>query len=66
MALAPGRQLIVAIDLLFANQQVYDPDVVTWACDTIEGFVQAGRVPEERIDRSYERVTSLFPDVTTG
>jgi beta-N-acetylhexosaminidase len=63
--------LALAIDagndlLLFANQQVYDQNVVTWACDTIEGFVQAGRVPEERIERSYERVMSLFPDVTAG
>jgi beta-N-acetylhexosaminidase len=61
LALDAGNDL-----LLFANQQVYDPDVVTWACDTIEGFVHAGRVPEERIDRSYERVTSLFPDVAAG
>jgi beta-N-acetylhexosaminidase len=61
LALDAGNDL-----LLFANQQVYDPDVVTWACDTIEGFVRAGRVPEERIDRSYERVTSLFPDVMSA
>lgn len=61
LALAAGNDL-----LLFANQQVYDPNVVNWACDTIEAFVQAGRVPEERIDRSYERVTSLFPNLTPG
>jgi len=65
-----GREdaVALAIDagndlLLFANQQVYDPDVVTWAVDLIEGFVTDGRIEEARIDRSYARVTSLFPGV---
>jgi beta-N-acetylhexosaminidase len=49
--------------LLFANQQVYDPDIVTWAVDLIEGFVTSGRIDEARIDRSYARVTSLFPNL---
>ena len=61
LALDAGNDL-----LLFANQQVYDPAVVTWACDTIEEFVHSGRIPEDRIDRSFERVTSLFPDTTAG
>jgi beta-N-acetylhexosaminidase len=61
LALDAGNDL-----LLFANQQVYDPDVVTWACDTIEEFVHSGRIPEDRIDRSFARVASLFPDTTPG
>jgi len=48
--------------LLFANQQVYDPDVVARTIDLIEGFVRDGRIPEARIDRSYARVNALFPD----
>jgi beta-N-acetylhexosaminidase len=55
LALEAGNDL-----LLFANQQVYDPDIVGWAIDLIEGFVTSGRIQEARIDRSYERVTSLF------
>jgi len=58
LALDAGNDL-----LLFANQQVYDPDVVTRTIDLIEGFVTDGRIPEGRIDRSYARVTALFPDL---
>jgi beta-N-acetylhexosaminidase len=58
LALEAGNDL-----LLFANQQVYDRAVVTRTIDVIEGFVAAGRIPEARIDRSYERVTALFPNV---
>jgi len=57
LALDAGNDL-----LLFANQQVYDPGVVAWAIDLIEGFVQSGRIAETRIDASYERVTALFPN----
>ena len=49
--------------LLFANQQVYDPDVVVNTVDLIESLVLSGRIDEARIDRSYERVTSLFPNM---
>jgi len=64
-----GREdaVALAIDagndlLLFANQQVYDPDIATWGIDLIEGFVTSGRIAEARIDTSYQRVTSLFRD----
>jgi len=57
LALDAGNDL-----LLFANQQLYDPDIVGWAIDLIEGFVSAGRIAEARIDASYERVTALFPN----
>lgn len=57
LALDAGNDL-----LLFANQQVFDPGIVTWAVDLIERFVGEGRITEERIDRAYARVTSLFPD----
>ncbi len=56
LALDAGNDL-----LLFANQQVYDPGIVTSTIDLIEGFVTSGRVTEARIDRSYARVTALFP-----
>jgi len=49
--------------LLFANQQVYDPDIVTRMVDLIEGFVTSGRINEARIDRSYARVIGAFPDL---
>jgi beta-N-acetylhexosaminidase len=52
--------------LLFANQQVFDADIATWAIDLIEGFVRAGRITEDRIDASYARVTGLFPNASAG
>jgi beta-N-acetylhexosaminidase len=58
LALDAGNDL-----LLFANQQVYDPEVVTKTIDLIEGFVTDGRITEARIDRSYARVTALFPNL---
>ena len=58
LALDAGNDL-----LLFANQQVYDPAIVGWAIDLIESFVTSGRIAEARIDRSYERVATLFPNV---
>ena len=48
--------------LLFANQQVYDPDVVAKTLDLIEGLVIAGRIDQARIDRSYARAAALFPN----
>ena len=56
LAIEAGNDL-----LLFANQQVYDPDIVTSTIDLIEGFVSSGRIPEARIDRSHARVAALFP-----
>ena len=50
--------------LLFANQQVYDPDVVVNTVDLIEGLVLEGRIDEAHIDRSYARVDALFPNAT--
>jgi beta-N-acetylhexosaminidase len=52
--------------LLFANQQVYDPDVVVKTVDLIEGLVIAGRIDEARIDRSYARVAALFPNAAAA
>jgi len=52
--------------LLFANQQVYDPDVVVKTIDLIEGLVIAGRIDQVRIDRSYARVAALFPNVAAA
>jgi beta-N-acetylhexosaminidase len=59
LALDAGNDL-----LLFANQQVYDPNVVGKTIDLIEGFVTEGRIDEARIDRSYARVAALFPNAT--
>jgi beta-N-acetylhexosaminidase len=46
--------------LLFANQQVYDPELPAKVIDTVESLVRSGRVTEAAIDRSVERVERLF------
>jgi len=45
--------------LVFANQQVYVPDIVTRTIDTVVRLVEAGQIEERRIDASVERVLAL-------
>jgi len=45
--------------LLIANQLVYEPDVATRVVDLVEQLVLIGRISEERIDASYQRVLAL-------
>ncbi|HET6381612.1 MAG TPA: glycoside hydrolase family 3 protein [candidate division Zixibacteria bacterium] len=45
--------------LLIANQQAFEEDVVTRTVDRIVELVESGRVDEERIDRSWQRITAL-------
>ncbi|NJP34539.1 glycoside hydrolase family 3 [Micromonospora sp. HSS6-12] len=59
---AVGLALRAGLDLLvFANQQVYDPDVVDKTLDTVVGLVRSGRLTEARIDQSVARVDTLRP-----
>ena len=55
LALEAGDDL-----LLFANQQVYDPKIVTRVVDLVAAAVASGRIPEARIDEAYARVQALF------
>ncbi len=56
MALRAGVDLLV-----FANQQVYDQNVVRETVDTVVGLVKAGTLTEARIDESVARVDALRP-----
>jgi beta-N-acetylhexosaminidase len=56
MALEAGLDLLV-----FANQQVYDENVVTSTLDTVVDLVRQGRITQQRIDQSVARVNSLRP-----
>jgi beta-N-acetylhexosaminidase len=49
--------------LLFANQQVYDPDIVEHTIATIEGLIDAGRIPESRIDEAVARIREVTSTV---
>ena len=56
LALAAGNDL-----LLFANQQVYDDEIVERVVEVVEGLVRDGTITEARIDASVERLARLFP-----
>ena len=49
--------------LLFANQQVYDLDIVAHVIDAVLGFVASGRISEGRLDESVARIEGLFNPV---
>jgi beta-N-acetylhexosaminidase len=55
LALEAGDDL-----LLFANQQTYDPRIVSRVVDTVANAVAAGRIPESRIQEAWTRVQRLF------
>jgi beta-N-acetylhexosaminidase len=52
--------------LLFANQQVYDPERVLRVIDLVERLVGEGRLTEARIDASVERLGRLFEPGQAG
>ncbi|WBB67607.1 glycoside hydrolase family 3 N-terminal domain-containing protein [Micromonospora sp. WMMD812] len=56
LALQAGVDLLV-----FANQQVYDPNVVDKTLDTVVSLIRRGQLTEARIDQSVDRVDSLRP-----
>jgi beta-N-acetylhexosaminidase len=45
--------------LLIANQLVYEPEIVGHVLDLVERLVAEGRIGEERIQASYERILRL-------
>ena len=51
LALEAGNDL-----LLFANQQGYDPKIVSRAIDAVVAAVDDGRLPATRIDEAWQRV----------
>ena len=46
--------------LLFANQQVHDPEVANRVLDLVEGLVSDGTITEARIDASVARLGRVF------
>jgi beta-N-acetylhexosaminidase len=62
----PAQSVTMAIDagvdlLVFANQQVFNPNIVTETVDTIAGLVHSGHISEARIDESVARVNAIRP-----
>ena len=55
LALEAGNDL-----LLFANQQTYDPGIVSRVVSVVVGAVDSGRLPVARIDEAWGRIQRLF------
>jgi beta-N-acetylhexosaminidase len=55
LALEAGNDL-----LLLANQQAYDPGVITGVVDLVSRAVTSGRLQEARIDEAWGRVNRVF------
>jgi beta-N-acetylhexosaminidase len=55
LALEAGNDL-----LLFANQQAYDPAIVTRVVDVVSRAVASGRLAESRVDEAWGRVQRVF------
>ena len=54
------RSLKAGVDiLLFANNSIYEPDIVPRTVEIIKKLLDDGRIEEERISRSYERIQQL-------
>lgn len=54
------QALNAGVDILsFANNSVYDPEIVPKAHRIINQLIEEGKVSKERIDRSYERIMKL-------
>ncbi|MGW3606295.1 glycoside hydrolase family 3 N-terminal domain-containing protein [Micromonospora sp. NPDC005161] len=56
LALQAGVDLLV-----FANQQVYDPEIFDKTLDTVAALVRRGQLTEAHIDQSVVRVDALRP-----
>ncbi len=59
LALEAGNDL-----LLFANQQVYEPDVVQRVVGVVATAVASGRLARSQIEASWARVQRLFGGTT--
>jgi beta-N-acetylhexosaminidase len=61
---AVARSIEAGVDLLlFANQQVYDPDIVDHTISAVLDLVDQGRISEARLDASVARIDGLFAQV---
>lgn len=55
-----NKAINAGVDILvFANNSIYDPDIVPKAHKIIHNLVDEGKITREQIERSYQRIISL-------
>lgn len=64
---AVERAILAGADILtIANEQVFEPRIVSTTIDLIDAAVDAGRIPESRIDESWARIAALKSRLQAG
>jgi beta-N-acetylhexosaminidase len=59
-----GRAILAGVDVLtFANNSVYDPEIVPKTVDLILSLVEEGVLSEQRIEESYNRIMRAKKDL---
>lgn len=54
------RAIAAGVDIiLFANNLVYEPDIARQSLKTIKNLIDQGRLTEDRINKSYQRIMGL-------
>lgn len=54
------RSILAGVDIiLVSNNLAYDPEITPTTIDHVVDLVRSGRISEERIDESYQRITGL-------
>ena len=62
---AVKQAILAGVDVLvFANNSVYEPDIVPDAVNIIKNLIESGEISEERIDESYRRIQLLKSDIS--
>jgi len=60
LEIAIKQAILAGVDILsFANNSIYDPEIVPKAYEIIKTLIKNGQISEERIDESYQRIVNL-------
>ena len=54
------QAILAGVDILsFANNSIYDPEIVPKANEIINNLVESGEISEQRIEESYQRIVNF-------
>ena len=61
------KSILAGVDIiLVSNNLEYDPEVVPTTISQVMGLVRSGKITEERIDKSYQRIMALKQRLAIG
>jgi len=60
LEIAIKQAILAGVDILsFANNSIYDPEIVPKAHEIIKTLIETGQISEQRIDDSYQRIVDF-------